>query len=144
MAVTAPTTKQQAYDHPAYEVPVFIGGQTTAGNSASARFAAFTAMVLKSCTITMMAAGTNTNTLSIIRVSAAGTATTTLGYAIWGTGSSASTALATTSGASCSFSLGTSTVAVGDIISPYSGLDATGTCAFGIEAYVVPGANLTV
>lgn len=139
------TTKSQAYDHPAYEVPVNESFQSTTGNGViSGRFAAFTSLIMKSAQITVAVAGTNTSTVAIIRVTAAGTATSTLGSYIIGTGVVAGTSIGTSVGQTVNIGLGTTTVLQGDMVGFLNGVDATLVCGVGIEAYVVPGANLTV
>ena len=142
---TAPSTKSQAYDHPAYEVPVAVPiAYGTLASGGIAKFAAWTSMILKACTLTVATAGTNTSTVSIIRVTAAGTATSTLAQVIIGTGIVVGTSISTAAGATVSMGLGTTVCAAGDIIGLYNGIDLTLGLAVGIEAYVQPGANLTV
>ncbi len=146
MAFTAPTTKSQAYDHAAYITPVEVslGGAGTMSSGAVARYTAFTSMIVKSATLAVGVAGTNTSTVSIIKVAAAGTTTSTLASLFIGTGVVAGTSIGTAAGQNAYMSLGTTTLLQGDQLGLLNGIDVTLQMAVGIEAYIVPGANLTV
>ena len=146
MAFTAPSTKQQAYDHPAYEapVPINLGGAGTLASGGIAKFAAFTAMILKQATLNVQTAGTNTSTVSIIRITAAGTSTSTIASLFIGTGVVTGTSIGTSAGQYAVMGLGTTTIAQGDVIGMLNGIDVTAQLACTVEAYIVPGANLTV
>ena len=146
MAFIAPITKQQAYDHPAYEVPISfnLGDSNALAASGAARFVAWTNMILKSATLTVGVAGTNTSTVAFIKVSAAGTATTTIASLFIGTGVVAGTSIGTAAGQTAYISLGTTAMAQGDMLGLLNGIDATAQLAVSIEAYLTPGANLTV
>ncbi len=143
-------TKQQAYDHPAYEVPICIPltTGTLASGALAGRFAAYTSTILKAAQLTVGVAGTNTSTVALVKVAVAGTTTTTIANIIVGTGSStatgAVTALGTTQGLTGYFSLGTTTLLQGDTVAFLNGIDLNLNLAVGIEAYLVPGASLTV
>ncbi len=146
MAFTAPTTKSQAYDHAAYITPVEVslGGNGTMASGAISRYTAFTNMILKTAVLSVGVAGTNTSTVAIIRVTAAGTATSTLASVIIGTGVVSGTSIGTAAGQYAVMGLGTTTVLQGDVVGLLNGIDATAQLSVGIEAYIVPGANLTV
>ena len=146
MAFTAPTTKSQAYDHPAYITPINIqlGGQGVLASGAISKFTAWTSMILKSATLNVAVAGTNTSTVSFIKISAAGTATTTIASLFIGTGVVAGTSIGTAAGQNAVVGLGTTALAQGDVFGLLNGIDATTQLAVGIEAYITPGANLTV
>lgn len=145
--MTSPVTKSQAYDHPAYItpllVPCFTGG-TMASGQVAGRFAAFTSMILKSAQMTVLAAGTNTSTIALVKVAAASTATSTIVNIIVGTAGTAGVQLGTTQGQTISIGLGTTTLLAGDAIEFLNGIDLSLQVAVGIEAYLVPGANVTV
>lgn len=146
MAFTAPTTKQQAYDHPAYITPIVVplGPGGTLASGGQSKFVAFTGMIAKSATIAVNVAGTNTSTVSIIKITAAGTATSTLASIFIGTGVVTGTSIGTSAGQNAYMSLGTTTLAQGDQLALLNGIDLTLQLGCTVEAYVVPGANLTV
>ena len=137
------TTKQQAYDHPAYEVPIVISaGETGAASGTSyGKFVAFSAMMLKSVTYTPTVGGTaggtdaaNSN-LQLVKIS--GTSTTTVATTTFGSGN----ALGTYTGTNVSFTV--TTLAQGDIVQVKNGTDTALKAVVTYELYVVPGANLT-
>ena len=133
-------TKNMAYDHPAYTVPGFIGGAAAAGaSSAPVRFAAYTAMVAKSLTVTPIVAGTGTGncTVTVEKIASGGTAITTLAQVVMGT-----TAAGVTTNVLLSSSAN-STFAAGDVLRVQNGADATSVLAVGIEYVLVPGASVT-
>jgi hypothetical protein len=54
-----PVSKQLQYDHHAYLTPITFAGQTTVGaNGVSPKFAAFTALQLRACSVTPNVAST--------------------------------------------------------------------------------------
>jgi hypothetical protein len=134
-------TKNMQYDHPAYTVPRFIGGASAAGASSTpVRFAAFTAMVARSLTITAIVAGTGTAncTTTVEKVASGGTAITTLAQVVMSTnaaGYTTNVALYTNAN---------STLAAGDVLRVQNGADATSVLAVGIEYVLVPGASVTL
>lgn len=133
-------TKSMAYDHPAYTVPGFIGGAAAAGaSSAPVRFAAYTALVAKSVTVTPIIAGTGTGncTVTVTKIAAGGTAITTLAQLVVGT---------SVAGLTTNVVLSTSpnsTYGAGDVLVVQNGADATSVLAVGIEYVLVPGAAVT-
>ena len=146
-------SKQQAYDHPAYEVPVAVptfSGGTMASGQVAGRFAAWTAMILKAAQVTITAAGTNTSTVAIVKIAAASTATSTIKNFVVGTGTSTAVGvgtlcdIGTAQGLTANFNLGTLSLAQGDVVHLLNGIDLSLQFAIGIEAYITPGANLTV
>lgn len=146
MAYTAPTTKQQAYDHPAYTTPldISLGGGGVLASGAQTRFVAWTNMIVKQATLSVSVAGTNTSTVAIIKIAAAGTTTTTIASMFIGTGVVSGTSIGTAAGQYAVMGLGTTALLQGDAIGLLNGIDATAQLAVSIEAYLAPGANLTV
>jgi hypothetical protein len=131
-------TKNMAYDHPAYTVPFAKTGFNTAGATAtSLRFAAFTAMIAKSLTGTVVVAGTGTGNATILaqKIAAGGTAITTLGpLVVLGTNALGfTTNVLMTNGA----------ISAGDVVSVLHGADATSVFAVALELVLTPGASVT-
>jgi hypothetical protein len=145
MAFLAPSTKQQAYDHPAYEVPITfsLGDSNALGSGGQARFVAWTNMIVKAATLSVGVAGTNTSTVAFVKVAAAGTTTTTIASLFIGTGVVAGTSIGTAAGQFAYVGLGTTALAQGDTLALLNGIDATAQLAVSIEAYLTPGASLT-
>lgn len=131
------TQRGNRYDHPAYQVRFHGGSATVAGNGAvSNRFAAFTAMKLKSVQLTAAVAGTSAgHTVAISKVS--GTTTTGITTATLGT-----SAIGTTTNIDVS-AVAAATLAQGDQLICSNGTDATGLAAVAYELGATPGANLT-
>jgi thiamine monophosphate kinase len=127
-------TRNMAYDHPAYLVPMHMGGANAAGaNAVSSRFAAVTDMIAKSFSATVITAGTNTNaTLALVKV--LGTSTSTLGSVTLST---------SVAGVSTNVLCTASSISEGDVVWVQGGSDATGVFAVGLELYITPGASLT-
>ena len=140
--------KQQAYDHAAYTIPVTWCGNTTSSAATSAKFMAFTSMLLKSVTVAAFTCGTSggtgiANGFVAINVIKGGTATNSYVVTTYGT-------------AGAGFSLGTNTatntvvtstaisLAQGDLVYFTQGTDAALAATFAAEMYILPGANLTV
>ena len=122
--------KSMSYDHPAYITPYVLGGRIS-GASAAYKFAAFTAMIVKSYTLGAQVAGTSaTDVVTAFKIS--GTATTTH-------------ALATYAGTQVGGTnvLGTFTLAQGDILAVVKGTDATLDLGCSVECVVIPGSNIT-
>lgn len=130
--------RSMAYDHPAYLQRSEAGGATTAGNgTVSNRFAAFTAMKLKSVQITQAIAGTSAgHTVAVSKVS--GTTTTGITTATLGT-----SAVGTTTNIDVSTNTA-ATLLQGDQLICSNGTDATGVAVATYELQVTPGATLTV
>jgi hypothetical protein len=132
--------RNMAYDHPAYLTPHFIGGAAAAGASSTpVRFAAFTALVAKSLTVTPITAGTGTGncTVTVTKIAAGGTAITTLAQVVVGTNAAGVTTNVLLS------SNANSTFAAGDVLAVQNGADATSVLAVGIEYVIVPGGSVT-
>lgn len=121
--------KSMAYDHPAYEVVLPIGG-VLSGSGGAVRFAAFTAMLVKSVSAKPTTAGTSADTVTAFKLS--GTTTTTQVLTTFA--SAATTAVNV---------VGTLTLAAGDALSIVKGTDATGILAVGVELTVVPLSDIT-
>ena len=133
-------TKSMAYDHPAYLVPVLVGGEIIAtASSKTARFACYTAMTVKSFNATVITAGGTVNGVNLVRQAAGGTALTTM--------ASIATTIGTNVGGVTINALMTSTVgnmAQGDVLWAEKGAaDGVGVYGIGIEMVVVPGATVT-
>ena len=140
------STKQQAYDHPAYMVPVVysFGVGTSPSGAVTPRQSVFTSSIAKAATLTVSILGTNTSTVALLRLVSTNTTTTTLASMIIGTGVVLGTSIGTTVGMSGQFSCGTTTLNVGDQMWLVNGVDISAGYSVSVETYVVPGANLTV
>lgn len=127
------TTKNMAYDHPAYVVPYVFSGTTTAGaNGVTGKFAAFTAMKVKAVITGPVVAGTSASVPLLFTKSGTTTSTTTL------------TALTSASTAAIHDDLATEvTLAKGDQFWYTHGTDTTAVNAVAIECVIVPGADVT-
>lgn len=128
-------TKNMAYDHPAYLVPVTSSDVVGTGATTTfARFAAYTAMVLKSVQVSVATLGTASSACTIYKISA-GTTTTSLGaYAV-------STQPV---GYTTNILIGAAgTMAQGDSLYIVTGADATARQVAAYELNLVPGANVT-
>ena len=134
-------TKSMAYDAPAYLVPVTWGGEIGATASAkTARFACYTAMALKSMTVSVITAGGTVNGINLIRQATGGTALTTMATIATTVGTNAGgvtiNALMTHASATA--------LAQGDLIWAEKGsADGVGVYGVGVEAVLIPGANVT-
>lgn len=132
-------TKNMAYDHAAYITPYIMPGEIAAAvSSKSSRFAAFTAMTLKSTNISVITAGGTVNVVQVIRQAAGGTALTTLALCtnIIGTNVGGYTTNILTTG--------TNAIVQGDILWAEKGsADGVGVYAIGFEMVVVPGSSIT-
>jgi hypothetical protein len=130
-------TKNFAYDHPAYLVPVNANGVIAAAASSQFKFPVWTTMVLKSTQISSLVAGTGAATdafvLQRVQLDATlGTATTSLA------------ALTTNTAAMFSKNIqGTYTFTQGEFICVTKGTDGTSQYAISFELFVAPGANVT-
>jgi hypothetical protein len=126
-----------AYDHPAYTTVDFSGSTNTAGATATqGRFAAFTTMIAKSLTATVVTAGTGTGnaTLTAQKIAAGGTAISTFGQLLMSTNAA---------GYTTNLLLTNGTISAGDVVSILGGADATGVWACGLELVIAPGASVT-
>ena len=127
------TTKSQAYDHAAYQVPVIYSGSTTAGaNGVSTKWAAFTSQKLKSVSLAPNIVSTSASQPVLYHKSGTTTSTYTLS--------------AITSAATTAYNHALSTAASltqGDQFWVAHGTDATLSLSVAVETYVTPGANLT-
>lgn len=128
------TTKSMAYDHPTYTVPVVYSGLTTVGaNGVSTKWAAYTAMQIKSVTLGPVIATTAAGSTPLL-YSKSGTATST----------STLTALTSASSAGVNNALATAvSLAQGDQFWVTHGTDATAAVAVAIECVVTPGTTIT-
>lgn len=121
--------KSMAYDHPAYTIRNTFGGVLT-GNGGAYRYAAFTALRVKSYHVKPTTAGTSNDTVTAFLLS--GTTTTTQVLCTYGSAAGTATRVE-----------GTFTMAQGDALSIVKGTDATGVMAIGVEVECVQGANVT-
>ena len=124
-------TKNMSYDAPAYQVALPLGFNMTGANAATAKFAAFTDMMVKSFTIKATTAGTSNDVVTAYKYS--GTDTSTHVLTTIGSGNVTGTNVT-----------GTFTLARGDAIGIVKGADATAVYAVGVELGVVPRADITV
>lgn len=124
-------TQSFAYDHPVYQQRIVHSGLSAAGaNGVTTKFAAFTAMQIKSVTQGPVVASTS--------------ASQPLLYSKSGTATSTTTLTALTSGSSAPINDAVSvTLAQGDQFWYTHGTDATAANAVAIECVVVPGSTVT-
>lgn len=133
-------TNSMAYDHPAYLGVKLIGGEiAAAASSKTARFAAVTAMTVKSMQCTVITAGGTVVAVDLVRQAAGGTALTTLASVtnVIGTsvGGVTTNVLMTGAGA---------TLSQGDVVWAQKGSgDGVAVFGIGIEAVYIPGASFT-
>jgi hypothetical protein len=133
------TTKNQAYDHPAYLARLGVGSAEAGGGATTqyAKFAAFAAMQAMALQATVTTAGTAAgHLLSVLKVT--GTATSTIATQTIGTA---------TQGATFNVPLSTAAGGVsllqGDVLAVITGADVVGKAAVTYEVAVTPLANLT-
>ena len=130
-------TKNMAYDHPAYLVPLAPSGSIAAAASSDFKFACWTTMILKSVQIsnTVVGTGAATDAFKLQRIQldpTLGTATTSIGM------------LTTNTAAMYSKNIqGTWTFTQGEFISVAKGTDGTSQYQVTLELYLSPGANVT-
>jgi hypothetical protein len=117
-----PTAKTLQYDHPAYQIPQTFFGQTAVGAAGvSPKFAAFTAMQIRSVVTVPNIASTAAGSQPLMYVKS-GTATSTTTLTVL---TSAATAVLTNV-----------------LATAVTLADATASLSLGIEMYPVPGAAL--
>lgn len=128
-------SQSMAYDHPVYVVPVIYSGLTTVGASGvTTKWAAYTAMKIKSVTYAPVIATTAAGSTPLL-FSKTGTTTAT----------STLTALTSASSAAVNFALATPvTLARGDQFWFTHGTDGTAAVAAAVETVVVPGSDITL
>lgn len=84
------TTKDMAYDHPAYLAVLGIPtAQMNGSAGTSTKFAAFTTMQIKSVTVAATTRGTSADVINVVKVTGSGgtnTTTTTTAYGTMGSG----------------------------------------------------------
>ncbi len=127
--------RSMEYAHAAYLVPQMEGIDVPATTVAAQRFAAYTAMILKSATFTVVTAGTGTGnaTLTLTRQAQGGSALTTY----------TQITLSTNAAGYTTNVLLTGTLSAGDVFTVLKGADATGVFAGSIEYLIAPGADVT-
>ena len=140
--------KQQRYDHEAYTTvqPVAFAHSS----AAPGRFQSATNLIIKSINASIFTAIATNNSTHVIW-SAFGTATTTLSVITIGTATQTSTLVSGTYAMATNtlinvvgLGIGTTTATVGSVIgATMSGGDSV-VLSVGVEAYIVPGSNLTV
>lgn len=125
-----PTAKNLGYDHHAYLTPVIYSGSTAAGaNGVTTKFAAFTALQIRSAVFGPNIAGTSATTPLLFVKS--GTATTTTTFtALTSAGTAASAQVLSTA----------VSLAQGDQFWATHGTDATIAVSVALECYPTPGA----
>jgi hypothetical protein len=134
------TVKSQVYDHPAYQAVLPLpSGNLTGNNGVGTKYAAFTAMQIKSITIAATVLTTTADVINLVRITGTGGTNTTTTTNIYGTmGSGAYFGNFTPAAASSQISLNQ-----GDQFWVQKGADATGTYVGMIESVIVPLSNLT-
>jgi len=129
-------TRNFAYDHPAYLVPVaYAAPANAAGASAVTRFVAHADMIAKQIVTRIFTAGTSTTSAAATVYKVSGTTTTSIGAIV-------QTLL--TANAFSENALSNAALTKGDEIRITNGTDATVVMAHTLEAVVTPGANFTV
>lgn len=123
-------TKSMAYDAPAYQAVMPLGFNLTGANGATAKFAAFTDMLVKSITVKATTAGTSNDVITSYKYS--GTATTTQVLTTIGSGVVTGTNV-----------VSTFTLARGDVLGIVKGTDATAVYGVGVEMVIIPTADVT-
>ena len=126
-------TQTLRYDHPVYVSPYVFSGLTAAGAAGvSTKFAAFTAMKIKSVTMGPVIASTAAGSQPLL-------------YTKSGTATATTTLTVLTSGASAAINNAVAvTLAQGDQFWVTHGTDATTAIAVAIEVLVIPGATITL
>ena len=125
-------TQSMAYDHSVYQQRVVLSGMSTAGaNGVTTKFAAFTAMQIKSVTQGPVISSTAAGSQPLL-------------FSKSGTTTSTTTLTVLTSGASAAINNAVAvTLAQGDQFWYTHGTDATATVAVAVECVVTPGATVT-
>ena len=138
------TKKSMSYEHAAYTSRQIGAVAALAGNAnVTAKYVAFTDMLLKSATIVVTVAGTSTGAagaatgFTFNAITNSGTTTTSVGYAQFG--SSAAYVTST----NIVLASGTQALAEGEIITAKSGSDAVIVVDVAYEMVVSPGADVT-
>ena len=127
-------TKNMAYDHPAYTVPVIYSASTTVGaNGISPRWAAFTAQKIMSVTLGPVVASTAAGSQPLL-FSKSGTTTSTTTLTVLTSAATATINNAPTTPV---------TLAQGDQFWVTHGTDATAVLGVAVETLVIPGSNVT-
>jgi hypothetical protein len=129
-------TRNFAYDHPAYRVPVVLSGAMAAGASSNLRFVAHADMIAKNVVSRIITAGTSTTSAAATVYKVSGTTTTSIGAVVLN--------LLTANGSSVANALSDAAITKGDEIRIANGTDATAVIGHAIELVVTPGADFTV
>lgn len=151
-------TKNLAYDNPAYlaVLPIPLTGSATAtitgASTASAKFAAFTGMIVKSFTLSATTVGTSSvasNSVTAYKISNNGTTavnTSTTTYALTATGIPGPNGTAVTTAAYVVNAIPAAPISLaqGDLLYVTKGTDATEVVSVVAEALIQPFANVTV
>lgn len=126
--------KSMAYDHPAYTVPVTFSGLSAVGaNGVTTKWAAYTAMQLKSVIQGPVIASTAAGSQPLLfKKTGTTTTTTTL------------TVLTSAASAAITDDITAVSLARGDQFWYTHGTDATAAVAVAVEAVLVPGSDVTV
>ncbi len=137
-------TKSMSYENAAYVAPQVATVTGLAGNAnQTAKYVAFTDMLLKSATIVVTVAGTSTGAagastgFTFNAITNSGTTTTSVGYAQFGS----SAAYVTTT--NIVLASGTQALTQGDMVEAKSGSDAVIAVDVAYELVVKPGADVT-
>ena len=133
--------KNMAYDHPAYLAVIpQTAGTITGAAGLSTKFAAFTAMQVKSITLAALVLSTGADIVSIVKVSGTLGTNTTTTTQVYGTHGSAAYLSNLTPAAPAS----QMTLQQGDTWWVQKGADATSTFAATVELAITPLSNVTV
>lgn len=136
------TTKNLAYDHPAYTVVrgQALGSATGNGGASTIKYTAFIAEYVKSVNLHATVAPGASSVVSLIQVSGSSTTTTTVGLGTIGT---ALTTATSTNYAPASGTYALATLAQGDLVYVVNGTDTAGTFWPTLELVSVPLSNVT-
>jgi hypothetical protein len=135
------TTKNQAYDHPAYQAVLAVpSGNLTGSGGTGTKYAAFTALQIKSITLAATVLSTSADVINIVKITGTGGTNTTTTTTAYGTmGSAAYFGNFTPTAAASQVSL-----QQGDQWWVQKGTDATTTQVGMVELVIIPLANITV
>lgn len=140
------TTKNQVYDHPAYQAVLPMSGPAITGAAAlGTKFTAFTNQIIKSITIAATVLSTAADIWSIVKVTGVGGTNTTTTTQVYGThGSAAYFSNQTPAGTAGTATNQQVQLQQGDTWWVQKGADTAGTYSWQVELVVLPLSNFTV
>jgi hypothetical protein len=134
------TTKNMAYDHPAYQAVLAVpSGNLVGSGGTGTKMAAFTAMQVKAVQIATTVLSTSADVISVVKVTGVGgtnTTTSTTAYGTMGSGAYIGNMTPTLPANQVSLQQG-------DVFYAQKGTDATGTFVGMIELAILPLSNVT-